>query len=72
MVTRDEKWATYYNIVRKRSRSNSREAAETVTKPGLTNFLELGWEVLMCPPYLAPGPGTKLLPPFSRIEELPE
>ncbi|GFU75726.1 putative DD34D transposase [Trichonephila clavipes] len=35
MVTGDEKWVTYYNIVRKRSWSKCGEAAQTVTKPGL-------------------------------------
>ncbi|GFS84014.1 mariner transposase [Trichonephila clavipes] len=36
MVTGDEKWITYDNIVRKRSWSKSGEAAQTVAKPGLT------------------------------------
>ncbi|GFV37093.1 hypothetical protein TNCV_3111951 [Trichonephila clavipes] len=36
MVTRDEKWVTYYNIVRKRSWSKCGEAAQTMAKPGLT------------------------------------
>ncbi|PRD17599.1 UNVERIFIED_CONTAM: Histone-lysine N-methyltransferase SETMAR, partial [Trichonephila clavipes] len=36
MVTADEKWATYDNIVRKRSGSKRGEAALMVTKPGLT------------------------------------
>ncbi|GFV45636.1 HTH_48 domain-containing protein [Trichonephila clavipes] len=36
MVTGDEKWVTYDNIVRKRSRSKRGEAAQTVAKPGLT------------------------------------
>ncbi|GFY30980.1 histone-lysine N-methyltransferase SETMAR [Trichonephila clavipes] len=35
MVTGDEKWVAYYNIVRKRSWSNCGEAAQTVAKPGL-------------------------------------
>ncbi|GFX78102.1 putative DD34D transposase [Trichonephila clavipes] len=35
MKTGDEKWVTYYNIVRKRSWSKCGEAAETVAKPGL-------------------------------------
>ncbi|GFV70485.1 histone-lysine N-methyltransferase SETMAR [Trichonephila clavipes] len=35
MVTEDEKWVTYYNIVRKRSWSNCGEAVQTVAKPGL-------------------------------------
>ncbi|GFV46885.1 hypothetical protein TNCV_2092371 [Trichonephila clavipes] len=43
MVTGDEKWVTYYNIVRKRSRSKSGEAAQTVAKPGLTTR-----KVLLC------------------------
>ncbi|GFU89078.1 HTH_48 domain-containing protein [Trichonephila clavipes] len=34
---------------------------------------ELGWEVLMHPPYSPEsGPGTKRLPPFSRTAKLPE
>ncbi|GFU68182.1 histone-lysine N-methyltransferase SETMAR [Trichonephila clavipes] len=36
MVTGGEKWVTYDNIVRKRSWSKRGEAAQTVTKPGLT------------------------------------
>ncbi|GFX59676.1 uncharacterized protein TNCV_3754411 [Trichonephila clavipes] len=36
MVTGDEEWVTYYNIVRKRSWSKCGEAAQTVGKPGLT------------------------------------
>ncbi|GFV59365.1 hypothetical protein TNCV_1706271 [Trichonephila clavipes] len=36
MVTEDEKWVTYYNIVRKRSWLKCGEAAQTVAKPGLT------------------------------------
>ncbi|GFT56413.1 histone-lysine N-methyltransferase SETMAR [Trichonephila clavipes] len=43
MVTGDEKWVTYDNIVRKRSSSKSSEAAETVAKPGLTSK-----KVLLC------------------------
>ncbi|GFW94873.1 hypothetical protein TNCV_3397531 [Trichonephila clavipes] len=36
MVTGDEKWVTYDNIVRKRSWSKCSETVETVAKPGLT------------------------------------
>ncbi|XP_073968985.1 histone-lysine N-methyltransferase SETMAR-like [Rhodnius prolixus] len=36
MVTGDEKWVTYDNIVRKRSWSKRGKAAQTVAKPGLT------------------------------------
>ncbi|GFW74260.1 histone-lysine N-methyltransferase SETMAR [Trichonephila clavipes] len=36
IVTGDEKWVTYDNIVRKRSWSKCGEAAQTVAKPGLT------------------------------------
>ncbi|GFY00826.1 hypothetical protein TNCV_2142181 [Trichonephila clavipes] len=36
MVTGDEKWVTYYNIVQKRSWSKCSEAAQTVAKPGRT------------------------------------
>ncbi|GFW43753.1 hypothetical protein TNCV_4771021 [Trichonephila clavipes] len=43
MVTGDEKWATYDNIVRKRSWSKCGEAAQTVAKPGLT-----AKKVLLC------------------------
>ncbi|GFX94926.1 histone-lysine N-methyltransferase SETMAR [Trichonephila clavipes] len=35
IVTGDEKWVTYYNIVRKRSWSKFGEAAQPVAKPGL-------------------------------------
>ncbi|GFW94813.1 hypothetical protein TNCV_4248531 [Trichonephila clavipes] len=35
MATGDEKWVTYNNIVRKRSRSKCGEAAQTVAKPDL-------------------------------------
>ncbi|GFU85007.1 histone-lysine N-methyltransferase SETMAR [Trichonephila clavipes] len=35
MVTGDEKWVTYDNIVRKRSWSKRGEAVQTVAKPGL-------------------------------------
>ncbi|GFV20576.1 histone-lysine N-methyltransferase SETMAR [Trichonephila clavipes] len=104
MVTGDEKWVTYYNIVQKLSWSKCGEAAQTVAKPRLTvkkvllciwwgwkltidqkypelanrrgvvfhqdnarphtsvvtrqKLCELGWEVLMHPPYspdLAPS-----------------
>ncbi|GFV66618.1 transposase [Trichonephila clavipes] len=67
MVTGDEKWGTYYNIVRKRSGSKRGEAVQTVAKAGLTSrkdnatpyapvvihqkLWEPGWEVLMHPPY---------------------
>ncbi|GFW40486.1 hypothetical protein TNCV_1020431 [Trichonephila clavipes] len=34
-VTGDEKWVTYYNIVRKRSWPKCGEAAQTVAKSGL-------------------------------------
>ncbi|GFX17396.1 histone-lysine N-methyltransferase SETMAR [Trichonephila clavipes] len=43
MVTGDEKWVTYDNIVRKRSWSKRCEAAQTVPKPGLT-----ARKVLLC------------------------
>ncbi|GFX40393.1 histone-lysine N-methyltransferase SETMAR [Trichonephila clavipes] len=43
MVTEDEKWVTYDNIVRKRSWSKRNEAVQTVAKPGLT-----AREVLLC------------------------
>ncbi|GFS55351.1 mariner transposase [Trichonephila clavipes] len=36
-VTGDEKWATYDNIVRKRSWSNLGEAAQMIAKPVLTS-----------------------------------
>ncbi|GFU16441.1 histone-lysine N-methyltransferase SETMAR [Trichonephila clavipes] len=36
MVTGDEKWVTFHNIVRKLSWSKRGEAAQTVVKPGLT------------------------------------
>ncbi|XP_015604617.1 histone-lysine N-methyltransferase SETMAR-like [Cephus cinctus] len=36
MVTGDEKWVTYDNIVRKRSWSKRGEATQTVAKPGIT------------------------------------
>ncbi|GFT92603.1 hypothetical protein TNCV_1480901 [Trichonephila clavipes] len=36
MVTPDEKWITYGNIVRKRSWSKRSEAGQTVVKPELT------------------------------------
>ncbi|GFU73788.1 transposase [Trichonephila clavipes] len=36
MAIGDEKWVTYYNIVRKRLWSKCGEAAETVAKPGLS------------------------------------
>ncbi|GFW53144.1 putative DD34D transposase [Trichonephila clavipes] len=38
IVTGDEKWVTYDNIVRKRSWSKCGEAAQTVSKPGLTSM----------------------------------
>ncbi|GFX59941.1 transposable element Tc1 transposase [Trichonephila clavipes] len=43
MVTGDEKWVTYYNIVQKRLWSKCGEAAQTVAKPGLT-----ARKVLLC------------------------
>ncbi|GFV65901.1 mariner Mos1 transposase [Trichonephila clavipes] len=36
MVTGDEKWVTYYNIVRERSWSKCGELVQMVAKPGLT------------------------------------
>ncbi|GFV85770.1 mariner transposase [Trichonephila clavipes] len=36
MVTGDEKWVTYDNIMRKRSWTKRGEGAQTVAKPGLT------------------------------------
>ncbi|GFU65963.1 histone-lysine N-methyltransferase SETMAR [Trichonephila clavipes] len=36
LVTGDEKWVTYDNIGRKRSRQKHGEAPQMVTKPGLT------------------------------------
>ncbi|GFX55469.1 hypothetical protein TNCV_267571 [Trichonephila clavipes] len=41
MLTEDEKWVTYYNIVRKRSWSKCGEAAQTMAKPGLTARMTL-------------------------------
>ncbi|GFX61239.1 putative DD34D transposase [Trichonephila clavipes] len=43
LVTGDEKWVTYDNIVRKRSWSKRGESAQTVAKPGLT-----ARKVLLC------------------------
>ncbi|GFW59203.1 mariner transposase [Trichonephila clavipes] len=43
MMTGDEKWVTYDNIVRKRSWSKRGETAQTVVKPGLTTK-----KVLLC------------------------
>ncbi|GFT66191.1 mariner transposase [Trichonephila clavipes] len=43
MVTGDEKWVTYDNLVRKRSWSKRSEAAQTVAKLGLTSR-----KVLLC------------------------
>ncbi|GFW94356.1 histone-lysine N-methyltransferase SETMAR [Trichonephila clavipes] len=43
MMIGDEKWVTYDSIVRKRSWSKRGEAAQTVTKPGLT-----ARKVLLC------------------------
>ncbi|GFX62836.1 histone-lysine N-methyltransferase SETMAR [Trichonephila clavipes] len=43
MVTVDEKWVSYDNIVRKRSWSKRNEAVQTVAKPGLT-----ARKVLLC------------------------
>ncbi|GFY24989.1 putative DD34D transposase [Trichonephila clavipes] len=47
MVTVDEKWVTYYNIVQKRSWSNRGEAAQMVAKPELTArkvLLRIWWD----------------------------
>ncbi|GFW89240.1 mariner Mos1 transposase [Trichonephila clavipes] len=43
MVIGDEKWVTYYNIVRKRSWLKCGEAAQTVAKPGV-----MAMKVLLC------------------------
>ncbi|GFV43289.1 putative DD34D transposase [Trichonephila clavipes] len=43
IITRDKKWVTYYNIVRKRSWPKCGEAAQTVAKPELT-----ARKVLLC------------------------
>ncbi|GFV25539.1 histone-lysine N-methyltransferase SETMAR [Trichonephila clavipes] len=47
MVTGDEKWVTYYNIVQKGSWSKCGEAAQTVAKPGLIArkvLLRIWWD----------------------------
>ncbi|GFU35906.1 histone-lysine N-methyltransferase SETMAR [Trichonephila clavipes] len=47
IVTGDEKWVTYYNIVRTQSWSKCGEAAQTVAKPGLTArkvLLRIWWD----------------------------
>ncbi|GFX27596.1 mariner transposase [Trichonephila clavipes] len=43
MMTRNEKWDTYDNIVRKRSCSKRIQAAQTVAKSGITSR-----KVLLC------------------------
>ncbi|GFW19802.1 mariner transposase [Trichonephila clavipes] len=53
MVTDDEKWVTYDNIVRKRSWSRRSEEAKTVAKPGLTSRKLLlciwwDWKGIIC------------------------
>ncbi|GFW19879.1 putative DD34D transposase [Trichonephila clavipes] len=53
MVTDDEKWVTYDNIVRKRSWSRRSEEAQTVAKPGLTSRKLLlciwwDWKGIIC------------------------
>ncbi|GFX21386.1 histone-lysine N-methyltransferase SETMAR [Trichonephila clavipes] len=74
IMTGDEKRVAYDNIVQNRSWSERSEADQAVTKPGLTarkdnarphtsvvtgqKLWDLGWEVLMHPPYstdLAPS-----------------
>ncbi|GFU10609.1 uncharacterized protein TNCV_1772891 [Trichonephila clavipes] len=42
MVTGDEKWVSYYNIVRKGSRSKCGEAAQVVAEQGLMSKKGLG------------------------------
>ncbi|GFV46888.1 histone-lysine N-methyltransferase SETMAR [Trichonephila clavipes] len=113
MVTGDEKWVTYCNIVRKRSWSKCGEAAQTVAKPDIycqrldhlklaidqkrpelanrrgvvlhqynarpqtsvvtpQNLWELGWEVLMHPPYrpdLAPSDYHLFLTLRNRLSD---
>ncbi|GFX43515.1 transposase [Trichonephila clavipes] len=80
MVTGDEKWVTYYIIVRKRSWSKCGEAAQMVAKPGLT-----ARKVLLCTSYspeplgawlgsfnastIQSGPGTKQLPLFLSLQK---
>lgn len=47
LITGDEKWVTYENVVRKRSWSKPGEAAQTVAKPGLTPnkvMLSVWWD----------------------------
>ncbi|GFW07751.1 histone-lysine N-methyltransferase SETMAR [Trichonephila clavipes] len=47
MVTGEEKWVIYDNVVRKRSWSKRGEAAQTVAKPGLTSgkvLLYIWWD----------------------------
>ncbi|GFV89020.1 histone-lysine N-methyltransferase SETMAR [Trichonephila clavipes] len=47
MVTGDEKWITYCNIVQKRLWSKCGEAAQTLAKPGLTArkvLLRIWWD----------------------------
>jgi len=36
MITGDEKWITYNNPIRKRSRIKKGEKAQAIAKPGLT------------------------------------
>ncbi|GFU28036.1 mariner Mos1 transposase [Trichonephila clavipes] len=67
MVTGDEKWVTYDNIVRKRSRSKRGEAAQTVAKPGLTSrrtFVRT--KVLLCIWWYWKGIIDYELPPYGQ------
>ncbi|GFV35923.1 mariner Mos1 transposase [Trichonephila clavipes] len=43
MVTGDEKWVTYVNIVQNRSWSKRSEASQTVAKPRI-----MAWKILLC------------------------
>ncbi|GFY10320.1 hypothetical protein TNCV_2629991 [Trichonephila clavipes] len=60
IVTGDEKWVTYYNIVRKRSWSKSGEAAQTKTigQEGSTVYL-VGLEMIHLLGVASAWPNTK-------------
>ncbi|GFU80285.1 mariner Mos1 transposase [Trichonephila clavipes] len=65
MVTGEEKWVTFDNIVRKRSWSKRGEAAQTVAKPGL-----ISRKVLLCIWWEWKGIIYYELLPYSQILNL--
>ncbi|GFX32583.1 hypothetical protein TNCV_3704571 [Trichonephila clavipes] len=64
METGDKKWATCYNIMRKRSWSKCGEAAQTVAKPVLMARKGHRWDLQLC---RSPGSQKALRRALSEV-----